>query len=237
MSTNETEDELTEDFGITELFDAINADDAEEVKKLLQTHQYNLEERDDLGDTPLLKACIGGNIEIISSLINHGANVNVENTRHFEFGSPISTAIERMNDSLLRLLVSSGAKLPNALNETTNFETVKFLFKHNVKIDNECLLESITDGCDFATVKILIDVEVDVNYIDSFGDNALHLACKYNPNPEIIQTFINHGINKDVVNNDGKKPIDLLQNNSEEDLCRKIINQEIKIEIDESPTR
>ena len=217
-----------EDYGIVELFDAINADDIEEVERLLQTHQYNLEERDELGDTPLLKACIGGTIEIVSSLIRHGANVNVENTRHLEFRTPVSTAITHKNIPLLRLLVSSGAQLPNILDESTNYEIATFLFEHGVNISDKCLIESIIDGCDFATVRILTDVGVDLNYIDEFGNNALHYACEYNPNPEIIQTLINHGIDGDIVNNHGKKPIDLLQENSD-DKCRKIINHEIKL--------
>lgn len=225
---------VSEDLGIIELFDAINDDDVDEVKRLLQNRQFNLEERDSLGDTPLLKACIGGNIEIITELINHGANVNVVNTRFPELKSPIYTAIEHKNIQLLELLVSSGGILPDTVDEAMNFEIASFLHEHNVKFDNSCLISSvIDDDCDVATVRILNDIGVDINYIDSFGNNALHCACKYNPNPEIIQTLINRGINTELVNNNGKKPIDLLQNDSDKDLCRKIINREINISTDE----
>lgn len=220
---------------ILDLFDAINDEKPDEVERLLQTNQFDLEERDELGDTPLLKACIGGNFKIVSLLIKHGANVNTENIRCLDSSrSPVSTAITHMDDSLLRLLVSSGAQLPNILDESTNFEIVEFLFEHGVNISDKCLIESIINGCDFATVRILTDVGVDLNYIDEFGNNALHYACKYNPNPAIVQTLINHGINSDIVNNDGKKPIDLLPDS--DDKCKKIINREIRMLIDETPT-
>lgn len=187
-----------------------------------------------MGDTPLLKACIGGNYKIVSLLIKHGANVNVVNTRHLESSSPVSTAISHMDDSLLCLLASSGAELPSILDESTNFDIVATLYEHGVSIGNKCLIESIIDGCDFATVRILTDLGVDLNYIDEFGNNALHYACKYNPNLAIVQTLINHGIDRNVVNNDGKKPIDLLRD--DDDRCRQIINQEIGINVDETPT-
>lgn len=223
---------------ITDLFDAINDNDVEEVKNLLQNHQFNLEERDELGDTPLLKACIGENIEIVTELINRGANVNVVNTCFpFESTSPIDTAIEHKNHQLLELLVSTGGILPNKVDEAMNFEIALILYTHKVEFDNCCLINSIIDECDFATVRILTDIGVDLNYIDSFGKNALHYACECNPNPSIIQTLINHGINTELINNNGKKPIDLLQNNSDEDdLCKKIINREINIYVDEMPT-
>lgn len=231
-----------EDLGIIALFDAIDDGDVEEVQRLLQTHQYNLEERDALNDTPLLKACIGGNLRIIGLLLMYGAEVNVENTHFLESRTPISTAITHMDVPLLHLLVPLGAKLPDELDEATNFDTAKFLFEHGVKISNECLLKSITEGCDVKTVRILIDAGVDVNYIDAVGNNALHYACKYNTNPLIIQTLINSGVDKDAVNKGGKKPTDMfLTIYSDDDvykneLARKIINREESVYVDETPT-
>lgn len=70
------------------LFRAVKLGNAKEVKKLLETGQASVEERHPLGWTPLMLAAVSGKAEIVSVLLEAGADPNAEE----EFQTVYNTA-------------------------------------------------------------------------------------------------------------------------------------------------
>ena len=60
------------------LFRAVKLGNAKEVRKLLETGQVSVEERHPLGWTPLMLAAVSGKAEVVSVLLEAGADPNAE---------------------------------------------------------------------------------------------------------------------------------------------------------------
>lgn len=90
------------------LFDAVNYDNLELVKALLQEGaDPNL--RNEFDDTVLMRACVyNTGYEIAKLLITYGADVNARNT----FGiTALMNACESGNLDIIKLLIKKGAKV------------------------------------------------------------------------------------------------------------------------------
>ena len=63
-----------------ELFFAVNTNDFNSVKKLA-AKGVDVNARDEGGSTPLMRAAVNGNTDVAKLLLDHGADVNVQD-RH-----------------------------------------------------------------------------------------------------------------------------------------------------------
>lgn len=70
------------------LFRAVKLGNVKEVRKLLETGQASVDERHPLGWTPLMSAAVSGKAEIVSVLLEAGADPNCED----EFQTVYNTA-------------------------------------------------------------------------------------------------------------------------------------------------
>ncbi|XP_069140673.1 protein fem-1 homolog C-like [Argopecten irradians] len=105
--------------------------------------------------TPLWCAAVAGNLEVVKSLISHGANINSPSDTE---STPVRSACYMTNISVVKLLVDNGADI----------------HKPNIN-GGTCLINSVQSVrlCEF-----LISKGVDVNARDNSGNLALHYAIR-----------------------------------------------------------
>ena len=97
------------------LFDAINAKDAEKVRRILAEGKVDLEPRLEPGSfkTPLAFAAAFGNLDIVEQILEAGADINGK----VSYGDvPLTQAAIERNKDIMRYLIEEGAdvNIPNA---------------------------------------------------------------------------------------------------------------------------
>lgn len=98
--------ELTDDqvAFLNQLFDLARHGDARLIEFIGQGIPANL--ADHKGDTFLILAAYSGQLALVESLLNVGADVNAQNQRG---QSPLTCAVFRGDESLVRVLLAAGA--------------------------------------------------------------------------------------------------------------------------------
>lgn len=83
------------------------------------------------------------------------------------------------------------------------------VFDKTTIMNDQSLLQIASRNCRTAMVLMLIkEYNVDINYVDSLGENALHIACG-SMFTHIIRILVSKQI-KNIKNNQGYYPIDIL---------------------------
>lgn len=161
-----------------------------------------------LTGTPLYVACDACNSKAVNLLLNHGA---------------ISDPPESISTNPLIVLCKN-------IRNDKQLETLRVLINHGMNIDIEFLssdrypkiiinlvlfgLEHLyiygnfPDGpkpCIF--LKILLDAGANVNFVNGYGQNALHLVCGYG-DMEAAKVLVEHGCDYKALTKQGKLPID-----------------------------
>ena len=98
------------------LYRAVKLGNAKEVRKLLETGQVNVEDRHPLGWTPLMLAAVNGKAEVVSVLLEAGADPNAEE----EFQTVYNTARMRGIHSL-EVQAAREEEFSNRLSPRANF--------------------------------------------------------------------------------------------------------------------
>ena len=207
--------------------------DVDAVKRLI-ADSSNLDSKDYSGNTALHVAAFTGHLEIVTLLINAGANIEAGARGHpdkrFYDATPLSVATQRGHKVVAELLVSAGADV-NA--EVTDFmrapRSVLFfaaLAGHTsiaeLLIANGASIESKGDTRQYTpllitamkghsrTAELLIGSGADVNAIDFHGKTSLHHAAT-SGNTDLVQLLLANGadINAKTVGGDspGETPL------------------------------
>ncbi len=101
-----------------DLLEAARKSDAAKVKDLL-AKGANVNAKSPYGATPLFFACDRGSVEVVKVLLEHGADVNVQDT--FYRATPLAWALNKGKPEIIKLLVEGGAKgLDQAMNFAVN---------------------------------------------------------------------------------------------------------------------
>ena len=58
-----------------------------------------------MGETPLHRACWGGNLGIVQELLNHGADINISDPK---YGSALHPAVEYEYEQIVKTLLKNG---------------------------------------------------------------------------------------------------------------------------------
>lgn len=91
-----------------DLLNAIEFNNLEEVERLIQIGA-NVNFNDSYTNwTPLISACMEGHIEIVDSLINHSADINMANNNG---KTPLMAASESGHANVVELLLKRGANV------------------------------------------------------------------------------------------------------------------------------
>lgn len=129
--------------------------------------------------TPLWCSAVANKLEVVKTLIVHGANINSPSDTE---STPVRSACYMTNTSIVKLLVENGADI----------------HKPNVN-GGTCLINSVQSSqlCEF-----LINKGVDVNALDNSGNLALHYAIREG-RLETVKLLLNYGSNYSVKNEFG----------------------------------
>ena len=88
------------------IFDAFFECNLEKIKKLMETDDFDVELKNDYGQTLLGEASYFGYIDVVDNLIKKGANLNEIFNNEY---TPLRYAIISENVDLIKLLIKSGA--------------------------------------------------------------------------------------------------------------------------------
>lgn len=192
-----------------------------EVAKVLLEHGGDVNPKDPAGRTPLHVAVTEGSLAMVQLLLAHGAQVNVvDNAGH----TPLHLASAKGAHDLVQLLLDRQAEV-NAKDRSGrtplqiavtggNLAVTKLLLAHraavNVKDPNDLTpLHAAVIGGSADLVRLLLDHRAEVNAKDPLnGRTPLHYAATTNA-VTIASYLLAAGAAANVVDDDGKRPIDL----------------------------
>lgn len=212
----------TDNKGLSVLHVATHFQNKDFIKLLFDNHA-NINVADNNGITPLNDAIHSKSLDLIKLFIEKGADVNYAPNPKI---SPLLTALNTDSTDILKILIDAGADLNHGYTENGFFscplsaakkvETLEFLLKNG------------------ANPNFYLDVEQDLPYIfillHSKSYSMLSVALKNGANPNIqgkpsktsplhaavmykdleaVRLLLQHGADKDNVNLQLKKPIDI----------------------------
>ncbi|MES2960798.1 MAG: ankyrin repeat domain-containing protein [Pseudomonadota bacterium] len=193
------------------LLSVIASNNAAELDLLLQQEDVKsvINDIDEIGQTPLIKAAKNGNVEIVGILLKHGADVNYAD-RENGGGTALMAAACEGHVNIVKALLDKGAEVNNqkdggwtALMEAAAYadsETIKALLDggaHINQADNDnCIALTYAVQNSVANVRILLNSGAEVNHLDKFGYTALTSAAKFSRDPEIINEIITNTYKK-----------------------------------------
>ena len=185
-------------------------------KRLLNEIYYNKTpltwacKQDKYGNTPLIKACFSGNIDIVKLLLENDADPNMQDEEGY---TPLMEAcrISHINNTdIVKLLLSHGVdiNIQNHQERTAlwyawfsgRIDIVKLLLEYGanpnellVQVRNgETLLMHACKKDDFDIAKLLLEYGSDPNETTEFENTAL--LCAYrNNNLELVKLLLSHG--------------------------------------------
>lgn len=164
------------------------AGDLEAIKRLEEAELPKaLRSRDPDRRTPLHRACAGGHAEVVSYLLDKGADVNCTDEEGWTPLHSVSSMGHSMVDLLLdrhadpNAVTSSGAVALHFAASKGHLEVVRSLLSAGAKVDvrdrhrGTPLLRAVATGKK-EVVQLLLEAAADVGAKDKVGDNLMHVA-------------------------------------------------------------
>jgi ankyrin repeat protein len=158
-------------------------------------------------------------MDLIQSLLAHGANVNVQ-LRKIQ---PYRTKLDRGDDTmlgtgttpLLRAAKAGDAEAIQAL--LAKAADPKIPTKSGISPlmaaaglgtkEEDTTARKKTEADAIASIKLFLDAGVDVNAADNQGDTALHGAAQKGTD-QVVQFLVDHGAKLDIKDKKGRSPLD-----------------------------
>ena len=195
------------------LHEAAAVGDLEQVKSLiLKGAKVNSRER--AMWTPLHRAVLKGNKEIVAFLLTKGADVEASNS--WPGGTALHYAAEKGYEEIAELLIENGADIDaesasgeaeTPLQYAARYDrkdTIKLLLEKGATISTIHLAAYMGD---LAKLEAFIQEGVDINTLDGHGYAPLHYATQ-NGQKESAELLIAKGANVNVKNWGGQTPLD-----------------------------
>jgi hypothetical protein len=174
------------------LFQCIEENKMEELNLAIKKGA-NVNALNENSHTPLIRAVINGQKEIVEILLNAGADINYEES--LSQGNSLFFAVSKKMMEIAEILLSHGAKIySEKFNcmllavQLDSPEIVKALLKHGADPlqkfnygdeDDATLLMIAAQEGSLSVMPLLIEAGVDVNARDSLGDNAINHIGMY----------------------------------------------------------
>jgi ankyrin repeat protein len=155
-----------------EIFDLLRKGDVPAVKALIEKAPGLVEARDSDGGTPLHYAVLGGNVELITYLIDKGAKLDLQDA---EMKTSLHLAAINDRKEAVAVLLKRGAVL-----ETRD------------DYGRTALILCARERGQAGTGRVLIEAGADVNAADKFGSTALELAA-WRGKAEFIDLLLEKG--------------------------------------------
>ena len=201
-----------------------------EIVRELLIHIYDQYERDDViaHKLPfcLIEAVDMGHNEMVSLLIDSGADVNIQAEGLKE--TALYRACKCYRISTARILLSCGADVNNIgkgnmyilhslfdLKESVCIQMIKLLFEYNVNVDVICLDTGDTaliKACDmlyYECIQALLAYGADVNLANRYGVTALLQACMAK-NEGLVRMLLEYGADVTLTCKWGRTAVELM---------------------------
>lgn len=139
------------------------------------------------GWTPLIVACQANWPDFVERLLTAGADVNARAGGNGY--SPLGSVLEFGHTDLFEKLIAKGANVNNV-----------------DAIGNNELVNALIVDAELWTIRRLIELGVDVNAKNSYGESPLYIAAKVS-NAEVIQALLEGKADPKSLTNDGATPL------------------------------
>lgn len=160
---------------------------------------FDKDERDRDGNSPLMWVlAYDGHEELMDSLVDHGASVNIQN---FLGESPLFLACQRGMLSKANYLLDNGADV-NVMN-----------------LDGAFPLHTAAARGDTELISLLVKYGAHINAADDEGDSPLHWAVREG-NVKAACLLVHLGADVNFQNEDGESPLDLALCTNDKELAR-----------------
>lgn len=182
-----------------------------DVVELLINEGANIHVRNQKLQTPLHRACIAGQPEIVDILLKYDNNNISLNMNNIFSLTPLFEAVQQNNLQIVKKLVYAHA-IVNTFDETglTPLDwavmkdwlpMVRFLIPHSNFINPKFLLNTVIENNSNEAMEILCASGIKIDQpIDSQNNTPLHLAVNKFPNAAIVKTLLKYGANDNIPN-------------------------------------
>ncbi|ACP16959.1 ankyrin repeat-containing protein [Bacillus anthracis] len=211
--------EPTSDFSKLQLKSAIKAEsfkktlnyacmrnDIETVKeKLINIKLSTLNKKGPDRKTPLHIACLNENIEIVTLLVEAGADLKIK----YHGETPFALACRKGNVEIIKYLISQGENANeimvgkvtplHLISSSGNQEIVHYILERITNINavtnrKRSALHYAVEDNNLEAAKVLIDNGIDMELLEEYKRSALSLACDRNK-PEMAGLLLENGAN------------------------------------------
>lgn len=207
--------------------------------------------------TPLIKAIVIGNVEIVKQLINAGTDFNIGNSTPFRIAASRETAMclsENSQDSVFcekyREIVSilehagavylgSGSLILDCENPYLTEKMLLDVIEHGADVNESDsvgrtpLLAFASWGKNPNVLKILIQKGALVNAMDKDGRTAFLKAAAFNPNPEFLNVLIAAGADIKTKNSRGANALLLAAGNNNLEVVSMLLKTDLAKKLSE----
>jgi ankyrin repeat protein len=193
-----------------------------------------INQANDKGVTPILWATCKDDLEMVKTLIEHGADIHKADN---EGVTPILCAAYNNNLEMVKTLIEHRADIHKADDEGVtpilcaaykgNLEIVQLLIEHGADI-NQADDEGITPilcaayNNNIKMVQLLIEHGADINQADDEGDTPILIATDKN-NPEIVKLLLEHGADINQADDEDWTPILIATDNNNLEMVKLLL--------------
>ncbi|KAH3768036.1 Neurofibromin 1 [Pelomyxa schiedti] len=171
---------------------------------IFKTRQVNINARNSLGETPLHMAVLKGHPEVISQLLNSGADPNIKNKNPRGEESPYDWAVRMGNKEIIGLLQNSLEATLNAKPLDSAQMTKRFF-------------DAVTEGNAEAVKEFLkLDSELAASISSTTSATPLHVAIS-NGHVQVVKVLLRAPSTKLLKNSSGFTPLMLALTAGKED--------------------
>lgn len=207
------------------------------TRLLVEKGKADLDISSSEGDTPLHIAAGYGNLKLVQSFVEHGADINAKDEND---QTPLHKAAIGWNLDVVKFLVHHGANLNSKddngqtpLHITTKWneiKTIQYLLKHGADINSkdnngQTPLHLAMKWNEIETIEYLLKQGADINSKDDNGQSPLFEAIRWN-SIETIQYLLKHGADRNLKNRWGHTPLEH---------ARKLLNQDAVKILEKNP--
>lgn len=171
--------------GAEDIHEAVNKGDLAAVRAIVAARPDSVKAVNERGYTPLHVAAFGGGADVVSFLIEKGADLEAKNPTGF---TPLFLAVRGGKPDVVRLLLEKGANV----NAETRYQTTP--------------LFTAAESGNGGVVAALIEKGANVNYAGPFFGSALHRAA-YMDFPEVAKILLKAGADLKVSDQRGQTPL------------------------------
>lgn len=223
----------------SEIHEAVNDNNLEATKALLDEDPTILNDRDADGMTPLNLAAINGNYDIVKELLKRNADIHIGD---FDNSQPIHLAAISGNVQIAELLMASGADVDEQDNNGAtplifaagrrHLDMVKYLIESgaDVNVRNARSMTALYYAGTPDIAAVILDSGADINVRSNDGTTPLFVAV-WRGRTEYIRYLLERGADPNIANNTGTTPLFAVNGENMAQIAQMLIDKGAKVNV------